>query len=563
MYPSISLLLVAATTATAQFVKPPTDLITTKGHLDIPVRYKEVPTGVCELDPNVRSYSGYVDIGQDEHIFWWFFEARNGNASEAPLTAWINGGPGSSAMHGLFQENGPCGIDADGNPVNNPYSWSAVSNMLYIDQPGQVGFSYSIPVHGYIDSSAGLAVSLPDATCPDYAQDCGTYNNGNLSLTVNSTLDGAPKFWRTLQGFMGAFPQYSQNAFNFATESYGGRFGPIYSEYIQSQTAKNIPGAAQISVNSLLIGNGWFDALVQYQAYYNFTVSPGNTYDYSPFTASQEAQLYNNVYGAGNCVDKIEYCVASGINSVCEAADNFCGALVEATYGRYSGRDEYDIRYLTPDPFPYNYYEEYLNTPKVRAAIGAYKNFSSSSRIVYNAFSNTGDDARELGTIAAMKSLLDQGVYVNMWYGDADYNVNWIGGEVISNMIDAPGFSTAGYANITTSDSIVHGQVKQSGHFSFSRIYECGHLIPFYQPLAALEIFERVIGRKDIQTGTIDIDKNKTYVTVGTEKSTYREGNGTVQFEVVPAGATYNTTLNAPNPVSGNGAKELKKARSW
>jgi hypothetical protein len=35
---------------------------------------------------------------------------------------------------------------------------------------------------------------------------------------------------------------------------------------------------------------------------------------------------------------------------------------------------------------------------------------------------------------------------------------------------------------------------------------------------------------------------------VGTPTSTYREGNATVQFEVTPANATYNTVLNAPDP---------------
>jgi carboxypeptidase D len=52
--------------------------------MDIPARSKEVPTGTCEQDPNVGSYSGYVDISENQHIFW-FFEAKN-NLEYTPLT---------------------------------------------------------------------------------------------------------------------------------------------------------------------------------------------------------------------------------------------------------------------------------------------------------------------------------------------------------------------------------------------------------------------------------------------------------------------------------------------
>jgi hypothetical protein len=71
MYASISILLAAVSaTASAQFVAPPKDLLNATGYLDLPVRYKEVPTGICELDPDVKSYSGYVDVAENQHIFW-------------------------------------------------------------------------------------------------------------------------------------------------------------------------------------------------------------------------------------------------------------------------------------------------------------------------------------------------------------------------------------------------------------------------------------------------------------------------------------------------------------
>ncbi|KAH8730771.1 carboxypeptidase S1 [Phaeosphaeriaceae sp. PMI808] len=532
----------------SQFVPAPTDLITKKGYADISVRYKEVPAGICELDPNVKSYSGYADVDDDQHIFWWFFEARNGDPKEAPLTVWINGGPGSSSMIGLFQELGPCGIGPDLKPFNNPYSWSNVSNMLFIDQPTTVGFSYSIPIPGYKDSS-GYVIQLPNNTCPDYAKSvgtCGTYSTPNHTLTANTTEGAAPNMWKTLQGFMGAFPDYSRNGFSFTTESYGGHYAPVFNSYFLDQNAKNISGAVNIELKNVLIGNGWFDPLTQYQAYYNFSVYPGNTYDYDPYNDTVKAEWYNNLYGKGNCLDQTKHCYATGQNSVCARADSFCFDKVEFLYDLYSGRDEYDMRYLTPDPFPYNYFGDYLNTPEVQKAIGAYQNFSITSSTVSSAFGNTGDDDRESGTIEACRKLLKAGVQVMLYYGDADYNCNWLGGQVVADIINATGYSDAGFTNISTSDNIVHGQVKQAGLFSFLRIYESGHEVPFYQPLASLEIFERALKQVDIATGKEKI--KESYRTKGTPTSTYREGNATVQFEVTPKNATYNTALNAPDP---------------
>ncbi|KAL1594579.1 hypothetical protein SLS60_010340 [Paraconiothyrium brasiliense] len=533
-----------ANSVSAQFVPAPTDLIEKLGFANISVRYKEVPAGICELDPNVKSYSGYADIAEDQHIFWWFFEARNQDPTEAPLTVWINGGPGSSSMIGLFQELGPCGVGPDLKPFNNPYSWSNASNMLFIDEPSTVGLSYSIPIPAFKDDD-GNTIQLPNATCPEYAEaygTCGTYSKPLIQSVPNKTEDAASGMWKTLQA------------------------------YILDQNAKNISGTHHINLENVLIGNGWFDPLIQYEAYYKFATG-GNTYDYMPYNASVIAEWTNNLYGEGNCLDRTRDCYATGSNAVCSAADDFCYNKVEYPYDLYSGRDEYDMRELTPDPFPYSYYVEYLNTAEVQKAIGAFQNFSESSSTVSTAFGNTGDDDRESGTIEDCRKLLDAGVQVMLYYGDADYNCNWLGGQEVAKLINATGYTEAGFANISTSDGKVHGQVRQSGLFSFIRIYESGHEVPFYQPLAALEIFQRALNQSDIETGQTCVKDEAGYKTVGTPTSDFREGNATIQLEVTPSNATYNVDLNAPDPVptwaagvSKRGLNEkrgMKQARSF
>lgn len=81
----------------------PTGVKTLTTPQNITIRYKEPgKDGVCETTPGVNSYSGYIDLDANTHTFFWFFEARN-NPQEAPVTLWLNGGPGSDSMIGLFE----------------------------------------------------------------------------------------------------------------------------------------------------------------------------------------------------------------------------------------------------------------------------------------------------------------------------------------------------------------------------------------------------------------------------------------------------------------------------
>jgi carboxypeptidase C (cathepsin A) len=112
------------------------------------VRYKEPK--LCETTEGVNSYSGFLDIAEDKHLFFWFFESRR-SPEEDPVTLFLNGGPGADNMGGLFDEVGPCSLSDDGltTVLRKDSSWSEISNLLFITQPVGVGFS-----HGFL-------VSLP------------------------------------------------------------------------------------------------------------------------------------------------------------------------------------------------------------------------------------------------------------------------------------------------------------------------------------------------------------------------------------------------------------------
>ncbi len=544
-----------AITTTAQFVVPPaeSDWTHVTGFAGIPVRYKEVPSGICETKPGVKSYSGYAEVRPGHHLFFWLHEART-NASQAPLTVWTNGNVAGSSLDGMFQEIGPCRIDSEGNVVNNPLAWNEVSNLLFLDHNVGAGLAFSGPTPAHISYYANT-VRLPDNKCPEFAYQftCGTYSLPSIATMLNSTAAGADGFYHAIQGFLGAFPQYARPTIAYASESTGS--AALYSDYLRQQNAKAAPGTKSVTVDTLIMGNAWFDPPTQFEAYYKYTQD--SPYSLPPYDARANARVRNALYGPGNCMDKQKDCVRSGVDGVCSLADSFCIAEVQNAFDVETARDETDVRYLAPSPFPSTFHVDYLNSEKVQRAIGAYTNFTGYSRLNDAALRSTGDDSREQGMIDAAKALLaDSGVYQVLLYADADYGTNWLGGAAVADKIGSNvGYAEAGFTRIqysSDSDAPLAGEVRQSNNFAFVRLYQAGHSAVFFQPRATLEILRRALQRKDIATGTVPVAD--TYRTDGPKVSTYREGTRTVQTQVVPSGSSYNTTTGQPNPISGGGS---------
>lgn len=102
-----------------------------------------VENGLC--DASVKSYSGYFNIvsGVNKNYFYWMFESRSATQATDPLIVWLTGGPGCSSQLALLSENGPCSVTPDGmSTQNNPFSWNSNANIMWVDQPANVGYSY-------------------------------------------------------------------------------------------------------------------------------------------------------------------------------------------------------------------------------------------------------------------------------------------------------------------------------------------------------------------------------------------------------------------------------------
>ena len=145
--------------------------------------------------------------------------------------------------------------------------------------------------------------------------------------------------------------------------------------------------------------------------------------------------------------------------------------------------------------------------------------------------------------------ILNNSVRVALYHGDADYICNWFGGQAVSlavNYTHSAEFQAAGYEPFVL-DGVEYGEVRQYGNFSFLRIYEAGHEVPFYQPAASLALFSRVLGNVDLATGETAL--SGTYESNGTATATHSE-----EYVAIPSitgsGAAPSFTAAITNPIT-------------
>ena len=257
-------------------------------------------------------------------------------------------------MIGLFQENGSCQFyNGASTPSINKYSFNTYANMLYIDQPIGVGFSYGTD-------------------------------------SVTSTVTAAPYVWTLLQAFYAQFPQYESRNFGIFTESYGGHYGPEFASYLESQNSAIAAGTVKgekIDLIALGINNAWYDPVLQYKAYVDFSYN--NTY--KPLITASQHTSYLSTYNS-KCAPALQGCPAvTGTNSACESADNTCYDDIEGPLSEVANFDVYDIREPSNDPYPPETYVDYLQSAAVVKAIGAQSTYSECANAPGNKFSATGD----------------------------------------------------------------------------------------------------------------------------------------------------------------------------
>ncbi|KAI9726419.1 MAG: hypothetical protein M1828_001241 [Chrysothrix sp. TS-e1954] len=401
---------------------------------------------------DVKQYSGYLDDEEeDKHLFYWFFESRNDPKND-PVVLWLNGGPGCSSLTGLFMELGPSAINKHVDIKFNPYSWNSNASVIFLDQPVNVGYSYS-------------------------------------GSSVSNTVAAGKDVYALMTLFFKQFPEYAQQAFHIAGESYAGHYIPVFASEILSHKNRNI------NLQSVLIGNGLTDGLTQYGYYRPMACGDGG---WPAVLDEGECQSMDNALP--RCQSLIQSCYDSESSWSCVPASIYCNNALLGPYQR-TGQNVYDVRGKCEDSSNLCYSElgwisKYLNEPKVMKALGAeVSSYDSCNFDINRNFLFAGDWMKPFHRL--VPDLLEQ-LPVLIYAGDADFICNWLGNLAWTEALEWPGqkeYKKAKMTPLTLLDSDKEtGAVKSSGNFTFARLHAGGHMIPYDQPEASLDMFNRWLG---------------------------------------------------------------------
>lgn len=118
---------------------------------DVNWDFGEMYAGSLALDSANASHTtrnNHDDSGTNatnEDALFFIFKPKDGEPVDE-LTIWLNGGPGCSSLEGYLQETGPISWQPGTFlPSPNPYAWSNLTNMIWVDQPVGTGFSTGTP----------------------------------------------------------------------------------------------------------------------------------------------------------------------------------------------------------------------------------------------------------------------------------------------------------------------------------------------------------------------------------------------------------------------------------
>ncbi|KAA3458978.1 serine carboxypeptidase 2-like [Gossypium australe] len=392
------------------------------------------PNGV-----DFNHYSGYVTVDSKagRALFYYFAESPD-KSSTNPLVLWLNGGPGCSSLIGAMTELGPFRINNDGKTLfRNDYAWNNVANVIFLESPAGVGFSYS-------------------NTSSDY------HHIGDKSTAKDA--------YTFLVNWLERFPQYKTRDFYITGESYAGHYVPqlAYTILLNNKNANQ----TLINLKGIAVGNGWIDDRTGYLGQYDYLWTHALNSD----ETNKGIHTYCHHF---NDKDPNE-CDDFQSKSAAEQGDidgyNIYAPLCPLDFSS-SMKSSYDS-VNSYDPCSDYYMISYLNRAEVQTALHA--GVAKWHKCSYSIFGWADSPASILPII---NNLMASGLRVWLYSGDVDSVVPISSTRYAINELKLP-LKTAWRAWSTHNQ--VGGYVEEYEGLTLVTVRDAGHLVPSYQPARSL-----------------------------------------------------------------------------
>ena len=259
------------------------------------------PTLACSRGlPPDGGITGYFQLPSNKNLnyFYYFAASKNTPMEDAPLLIWMSGGPGCSSLLASYMENGPCRVSRnnetkDPETTINEYSWNENANVVWVDQPADVGLSFG--------------------------------DDGNSTLVSHREVSA--NMLAFLHRWQQRFPDSHNGELFIFAESFGGHYAPAVARaYFDAEVLGVAPPGLKLA--GFGVGNGLTNPKIQYK--YAATFANNNTYGIK----SVSDNVYSNMkHDAHSCVDQITKCndeYSLNGDEDCMAAFMYCNEKVSA-----------------------------------------------------------------------------------------------------------------------------------------------------------------------------------------------------------------------------------------
>ncbi|CAA0827237.1 Serine carboxypeptidase-like 40 [Striga hermonthica] len=403
-----------------------------------------------------KQYAGYVTVDQKagRAFFYYFVEAQR-SPDKSPLLFWLNGGPGCSSLgFGAMEEIGPFRVNNDGKTLHqNPYAWNYVANVLFLESPAGVGFSYS--------------------------------NTTSNNLTTGDT-NTAKDNYTFLLNWMRRFPEYKNREFYIAGESYAGHYVPQLAQTIMHHNKK--PNNTIIKLKGVIIGNAVIDdetdTIGQWEYYGSHALN-------SDVTVSKALKYCNFSYSATKQPRECEEAVE---DSGKEAGDDIDPYNIYAPLCTKTILTK-NISAMHPDPCSARYIHAYLNREEVQKELHA--NIANTSYVWQNCSDVVLNNWNQSSftVIPILKEIMANGIRLWIYSGDIDGVV-----PVTSTQLSIKKMKL----HIQTRwhpwylQEEVGGYTQVYHNLTFATVRGAGHEVPKYQPQRSFYLISSFIAGKPL-----------------------------------------------------------------